>query len=200
MKNMTKIGGSLCALMLAAAMLLTSCGRTGTNDQTNTSGSSAQTSAETSTQTGATTDENPAGQPTADEAKTAEEIVGEIYSQLEGDVEFPSLESRSLDLGDVDAFRYVFGIDPPSSARDAEVSEPLIGSIPYTLAVLTLDSDADIQSIADAIRTGVDPAKWICVTATVVDVIVNGNSILLIMDSDIQRAGAIKSAFENIDV
>lgn len=196
MKNTTKVGVSLCALMLAAAMLLTSCGRAGTDDQTNTSATSSQTAA----QTGTSTDEDPAGQPTVGEPKTAEEIVGKIYSRIDASVEFPTLESRSLDLGDVDAFRYVFGIEPPSSARDAEVSEPLIGSIPYTLAVLTLNSDSDVQSIADAIKSGVDPSKWICVTATVVDVTVKGNAILLIMDSDAQRAAAVKNAFENIDI
>lgn len=196
MKNITKIGGSLCAWMLVSAMLLTSCTKGGTENQTSDSGTASQEVVSTDM----TNDDNPAGQPTADQGKTAEEIVGEIYSQLEGAVEFPSLESRGLDLGDVDAFRYVFGIEPPESAKDAEVSEPIIGSIPYTLAVLTLRDGADVQNIADAIRAGVDPSKWICVTATVVDVVVNQNAILLIMDSDLQRAGSVKSAFENIDI
>lgn len=196
MKKRTRIGISLCAGMLMMAMLMTACAKGGAEGQTTASGTASQAPSSTAI----TTSGGSEGQPTADATKTAEEIVGEIYSQLKGNVEFPSLENRSLDLGDAEAFRYIFGIDPPASAKDAEVSEPIIGSLPYTLAVLTLKDKADIQRIADAIQAGVNPSKWICVTATVVDVVVKDNAILLIMDSDVQRAGAVKSAFQNIDI
>lgn len=63
------------------------------------------------------------------------------------------------------------------------VSESMIGSLPYSLVMLRMEADSDIESAKTKIKNGVDPQKWICVGVDPSDVVVDniGDLVILIM-------------------
>lgn len=163
----TKLTAAIPALLLSASLLLSGC----TDDPATTAG---------------TTD--------APADVDLEALVDKIYGEISG-IEFPSLINGAVDLSDQERFSYVYGIDAPASATSAVASEPMMSSIPYTMALLELNDTSDIASIANSIEKGVDPRKWICVTASTVKTVYKENVILLIMDGDANRAQAVIDAF-----
>ena len=126
---------------------------------------------------------------------TLTDLANRIYSDISG-VQFPTLVSREISLTDKESFKWVFGIEPPAGAVAALASEPMAGSIPYTMALLQLEEGADMAAVAASIKAGVDPHKWICVWAETVETAYHGDVILLIMDKDVNRAKAVLDAFD----
>jgi hypothetical protein len=125
-----------------------------------------------------------------------EEIANTLYDQV--NFEFPTLVGRACDLSDSTAFAYDFGIEPSGEIQEAYISEPMIGSMAYTLGLIRLSDTADAAQIASSVQKNVDPAKWVCVTASTVETAVNGRVILLILDTDADRAAAVLKAFSSL--
>lgn len=205
---------AVAAILIAA--LLSGCagnagnsGNTGNTGNTGSGGPSGTsgTSEAISTTSASVTTGNPPPATSGTGAKpsqplgqrTLSELIDAIYSSASG-VQFPTLMTHdvSLDAADADLFRYYYGIDQPDGTIAAAASEPMIGSIPYTLALLQVKEGADTAAIAAAIKSGVDPHKWICVWADVVETAHHGDVILLIMDKDADRAKAVLDAFDKV--
>lgn len=189
-----KLTASATTLLLTAALLLSGCTGEPASTTASTAGSkpASTTAADTSGTTAShgTTPDTP--ETPAD--VNLEALIEKIYGGISG-IEFPSTVTDVLDLSDNDRFSYYFGIDKPASAASAVASVPFAGSIPYTMALLELNDASDIANIASSIEKGVDPSKWICVTASTVKTAYKGNVILLIMDRDAARANAVIDAF-----
>lgn len=200
MKKFKKAAVSAAAILLAAT-LMGCAGETAGPDSsvpTGATGSSAvgnESSAPAKT-TGAPADTGPS-KPLGE--RTLTDLIDEIYAGISG-VEFPTVVSREISLAaaDKDMFRYIFGIDPPAGAVAAAASEPMIGSIPYTMALLQMEDGSDVAAVAASVKAGVDPNKWVCVWAEVVETACHGNVILLIMDNDEARAQAVLTAFDKV--
>lgn len=183
---------SVMAFLLTASLLLAGCA----DDSVSTSALSSAF-APTSSNSSSTSDASakPGTSPTNPSSDVdLKTLADTIYSSLP-EIKFPTLITDTLDPSDQNRFRYIFGIDPPTTVLSALASEPMIGSLPYTMALLKLDDTADIANIASSIERGVDPAKWICVTASTVKTAYQGNIILLIMDNDGGRANAVIEGF-----
>lgn len=104
----------------------------------------------------------------ADEA-TLSEMYGE--TQKEGDrYRRVSADTSLSDVG-VAADAY----------KEALVSESMIGSIPYCVAVLRAESADAAEKLAADVKAGINPAKWICVEADKVEVKAIDDVVLLVM-------------------
>lgn len=129
-------------------------------------------------------------------APTDERSLKEIYDGFiaKVDAEFPSLVETPVDK---DNFQYYFGIKKTADIQSAFVSEPMMGAIPFGISMAKVKDGADAASIAAQMKEKVDPRRWVCVTASFVDVAVKGDVILLVLDDDAARGEAIINAFKN---
>ena len=92
-----------------------------------------------------------------------------------------------------DMFSWYLFIDPIDGA-EAVVSEPMIGSIPHSVALLRVPDSADAEQVRAEIEEKLDPRKWVCVEAEKTAVLCRGNLILMVM-SDKETADKIISNF-----
>ena len=145
-------------------------------------------------------------------APTDERSLKEIYDGFiaKVDAEFPSLVETPVDK---DNFQYYFGIKKTADIQSAFVSEPMMGAIPFGISMAKVKDGADagllsctnqqLGSLLDPVpmaaqmKEKVDPRRWVCVTASFVDVAVKGDVILLVLDDDAARGEAIINAFKN---
>lgn len=79
-------------------------------------------------------------------------------------------------------------------------SEPMMGSIAYSVVLVKMKDGADIESAKKAILENVDPRKWICVEVPREDVIVKnrGNVIILIMVENSEFREKLSKGFDEI--
>lgn len=79
-------------------------------------------------------------------------------------------------------------------------SRPMIGSIAYSVVLVRMEENADIEAAKKAIKENVDPRKWICAEVAEEDVIVKskGDLIILIMVEDKTLREKIEEGFDNL--
>ncbi len=82
-----------------------------------------------------------------------------------------------------DAFEGVFFI-PAVDGAEGVMSEPMMSSVAWSVCLLRVAEGTDVEATRAAIEQNVNPAKWLCVEAKNVDVIANGNTILLAMTGE----------------
>ena len=73
------------------------------------------------------------------------------------------------------------GLDSTDSITEAAFFEPMMGSIPYSMVMVRTAEGADIKAVAEGMKNGIDPRKWICVEADDVQVVSFGDVVMLIM-------------------
>lgn len=95
-------------------------------------------------------------------------------------VEFMGM-SMPVDLADVDAVKYFTGLDTVEGVKEAAVFEPMIGSIAFSMVAVQVEEGADAAAVAEAMKTGIDTRKWICVEANDLLVATSNDVALLIM-------------------
>ncbi|HJA67770.1 MAG TPA: hypothetical protein H9955_15945 [Candidatus Mediterraneibacter cottocaccae] len=133
---------------------------------------------------------------------TAEELVEKIIAECP--VEFMGA-TTVLDLSDTSeqgllTLKSFTGLDSADAITDAAVYEPMIGSIAFSLVLVKTAADADIQDVAQSMKDGVDPRKWICVGADEMQAAGYGNAVMLIMlDSNTGLTSqSFVDAFQNV--
>lgn len=106
-----------------------------------------------------------------------------------------------IELSDPDQVKMFTGLDSTDLISEAAFSESAIGSQAYSLVLVRLKDMADAAEVAEAIKTNVDPRKWICVEADDLRVVASGDVVMLIMVdsafSDSITADAIVEAFQS---
>ena len=95
-------------------------------------------------------------------------------------VEFMGM-AMPVDLTDVDALPYFTGLTSAESVKEAAVFEPMIGSIAFSMVAVQVAEGADVEAVAEAMKTGIDTRKWICVEANDLLVVTSGDIVLLVM-------------------
>ena len=75
------------------------------------------------------------------------------------------------------------GLENADKITEAAVFEPMIGSIAFSLVMVRTAEGADTRAVADAMKSGVDPRKWICVEADDMLLAGCGDVVMLIMVS-----------------
>ena len=73
------------------------------------------------------------------------------------------------------------GLDSAESITEAAFYEPMMGSIPYSMVMVRTAEGADIKAVAEAMKSGIDTRKWICVEADDLQVVSFTNVVMLIM-------------------
>lgn len=175
----------LIPILLALMLTLSACGTRETADSDTTDGTDATTTA-------ADGNTAPDGGEGKDDTRSLKAIYDGFMAKV--DAEFPSLVETPVNR---DNFEYYFGISDRSVAESTFVSEPMMGAIPFGISMLRVKDGEDAAKIAAQMKSGVDPRRWVCVTASYVETAVNGNVILLVLDDDSARGAAIVEAFRN---
>ena len=109
---------------------------------------------------------------------TPSEIIDAIYAEKTVDLNLMTID---IALDDADAVRYNLGLEDASKLEAAAVSEPMMGSQAYSLAVVRVKDAADAAATAQAMADGIDQRKWICVEADTLRVMTKGPVVVLFM-------------------
>ncbi|MDR1692969.1 MAG: hypothetical protein LBR72_06380 [Oscillospiraceae bacterium] len=122
---------------------------------------------------------------------TLEELIQKIYDNL-GDAEslprgvanLPLSEDMGINPDGRKIDYYIGSTGIPFS--EGVASESLISAVAYSLVLLRMQDNADIEAAKKTIKDTVDPAKWICVAVDPSNVIVDsiGNLVFLVMSDN----------------
>ena len=108
------------------------------------------------------------------------DLVDQIYKNQDPGI---GVMTMPVDLSDPDQVRYCTGLSSADLISEAVVSEPAISSQAYSLVLVRLKDAADAKAVADEMKSGINPAKWICVEADDLRTAACGDVVLLIMVS-----------------
>lgn len=130
-----------------------------------------------------TTTEVATDAPAAELTGTLEEIAANVYANATT-IEMMLMDPTEIDLADVDAANYYLGVASTDAIERAVFSEPMIGSIAYSMCLVTAKAGTDIEALKNEILEGVNYRKWMCVAAEKVLVTNCGNTIMMIMAAE----------------
>ena len=106
-------------------------------------------------------------------------MVDKLYEGIKAD-NMPMVMTQEVPA---EAFEGVFFI-PAVDGAQGVMSEPMMSSVAWSVCLLRVADGTDVEAVRADIEKNVNPAKWQCVEATSVDVIANGNTILLAMTGE----------------
>lgn len=123
--------------------------------------------------------------PAATVEGTLEELLNRVIE--ERPVEFMG-GVTTLDLADTSEdgqwiLKNTTGLDSADRITEAAVYEPMIGSIAFSMVMVRVAPGESTKTVAEAMKSGVDPRKWICVEADDMKVAGIGDVVMLIMVS-----------------
>lgn len=127
-------------------------------------------------------------------AQEMQEMFNTIYTKI-GE-EFPSLETREIDVTDEQAVMAATGLKSANQVEAIVVSEPLMNAQAYSAVLVKVAKDANIEEMKQEMLNNIDTRKWICVSAEKVYVTNNGNVIFLVMSSE-EWAKPVYDEFKN---
>ena len=140
--------------------------------------------------------------PAASVEGTMEELLNQIVEK--NPVEFGGAVTV-LDLTDTSenglwALKSYTGLDSAEAITDAAAFEPMIGSIAFSMVAVRVAEGQDTKTVAESMKAGVDPRKWICVSADDVMVAGYGDVVMFIMvDTGLDlTAQSYVDAFANV--
>ena len=132
-------------------------------------------------------------------AYTLQGIVDSIYAQKAPLFMYGTMP---VDLEDEFSYNTYLGLDDPSSIKEAVFSESMIGAQAYSLVIARVNEGQDATKVAESMKAGINPRKWVCVEADDVKVTTYGDLVCFVMISseykDTITADDIVNAFTNI--
>lgn len=128
---------------------------------------------------------------------TLEEIADKIYANETATDEMAIAPAMEITLDDIDGLTYNLGVTSADAIERAVISEPMISSIAYSLALVKAKEGADIDALKNEILEGVNYRKWLCVAAEKIAVVNCGDIILMIMSSE-EIVDAVLAAFSTV--
>lgn len=126
-----------------------------------------------------------------------EDIMNELYNGI-SEEKLPMM-LQNTELTEENIENYIGTKDIKWS--EAIASESMVGSIAHSVVLIRVSEDAnekDIEEAKEIIKENANPNKWICVTADKVDVISNGDLILLVMSDD-EKVTTISENFSKLN-
>lgn len=114
---------------------------------------------------------------------TMEELANQIIT--EQPVEFMG-GIIPVDLADTSedglwAIQYYTGLENADQITDVAVYEPMMGSIAFSMVLVRVNGSENAPAVAEAMKSGIDQRKWICVEADDLQVVYFGDVVMLIM-------------------
>jgi len=114
---------------------------------------------------------------------TVEELLNQIVEKQP--VEFAG-ETMTIDLTDTSdegtwRFESTTGLSDPAKLKEAAAFEPMMGSMAFSMVMVRVADAVDPQEIAQAMKEGINPRKWVCVEADDMKVAGCGDVVMLIM-------------------
>lgn len=127
---------------------------------------------------------------------TLEEIASQVLAKT-STIEIALMDPMELDLSDLDTVNYYLGVSSVDSIERAVFSDPMIGSIPFSMCLVKAKDGADTEALKNEILEGVNYNKWVCVAAEKVLVSSCGDTILMIMSTE-EIVDDVYSAFSAV--
>ena len=128
---------------------------------------------------------------------TLEEIADSIYANETVTDEMAIGPAMEIMLDDIDGLTYNLGVASADAIERAVISEPMMSSIAYSLALVKAKEGADIEALKNEILGGVNYRKWLCVAAEKIAVVNCGDVIMMIMASE-EIVDGILAAFSTV--
>ena len=119
-------------------------------------------------------------------------LVGSMEELLEKVIEARPVEFAGgvipIDLTDTSedglwAIKSYTGLEDASLLTEAAAYEPMMGSLAFSMVMVRTKGGEDPKAVAESMKSGVDPRKWICVEADDVKAAGIGDVVMLIMVS-----------------
>ena len=79
------------------------------------------------------------------------------------------------------ALKSYTGLEDAAKITEAAAYEPMMGSMAFSLVLVRVADAADSKAVAEAMKSGIDTRKWICVEADDLKVAGFGDVVMLIM-------------------
>lgn len=79
------------------------------------------------------------------------------------------------------ALKSYTGLDSAEKISEAAAFEPMMGSLAFSLVLVRVAEGADSKAVAEAMQSGIDTRKWICVEADDLKVAGFGDVVMLVM-------------------
>ena len=172
----------LLALILASLMIfaLASCGNTENNETTTGTPSKTESTTGNETTGETTSSEETTEKPEEPETPASlEDIIDGIYEKCPVEI---MVGTTVIDLTNAMSLKGATGIEASADkVEEACLSEAMIGSQAYSMAIVRVKDAADAESVANEMLNGIDQRKWICVYADEIRVAVCDDVIMLIM-------------------
>ena len=101
----------------------------------------------------------------------------------------PELETLKVDIKNIDEVTSYTGLKTNDGIESIVVSEPLITSQAYSVAIVKVKDNADVEKIKQDMLDNIDMRRWICVSAEQLYITNSGNVIFSVMaDKDVAKA------------
>ena len=129
-------------------------------------------------------------EPTTAPTEATVKVEGTMEELLNKVVEIKPVEfmggTMPIDLTDTSEdglwnIKYNTGLDSAEGLTDAAVFGPMMGSIAFSMVMVRTAEGTDVKAVAEGMKNGIDPRKWICVEADDVQVVSFGDVVMLIM-------------------
>ena len=101
----------------------------------------------------------------------------------------PELETMKVDIKNINEVTSYTGLKTNDGIESITVSVPLITSQAYSVAIVKVKDNADVEKIKQEMLDNIDMRRWICVSAEQLYITNSGNVIFSVMaDKDIAKA------------
>lgn len=101
----------------------------------------------------------------------------------------PELETMKVDIKNIDEVTSYTGLKTNDGIESIVVSEPLITAQAYSVAIVRVKDNADVEKIKQEMLDNIDMRRWICVSAEQLYITNSGNVIFSVMaDKDVAKA------------
>lgn len=131
-----------------------------------------------------------AAEPTTAPTEAVKHVEGTMEELLNKVIEIKPVEfmggTMPIDLTDTTEdglwnIKYNTGLDNADNITEAAAFGPMMGSIAFSMVMVRTAEGADVKAVAEGMKTGIDPRKWICVEADDLQVVSYGDVVMLIM-------------------
>ena len=101
----------------------------------------------------------------------------------------PELETMKVDIKNIDEVNSYTGLKTNDGIESIVVSVPLITAQAYSVAIVKVKDNADVEKIKQEMLDNIDMRRWICVSAEQLYITNSGNIIFSVMaDKDVAKA------------